>query len=318
MVRPAWVHPDHRDPGPLAGRPTARSSSGASTRSGPSTRSGCWRHPEYKRRWASEAFDKQAETALRGWLLDRLEDRALWFSPQGHPTPQSVSQLADVLGRDAEFRDVAELWQRRRDVDLTEALTALLEPEAVPYLAAHRLKDSGLRKFAEWEHTWALQRREDAGENLAPSRCRRSTPRRLPQAVVLVGARQARRAQGAVHPLPGRRAGDRPDRRCSAGPAGTTPSSPWPWPRSSSSGRPRAPTTRRSSRWWPGWPSCSRGSSSGTRRSTRCSASARPRSAANNSGPLPNPRPHPRRPGALASRPLLPAEGGPVRERPAA
>ncbi|MEA5119841.1 MAG: BREX-2 system adenine-specific DNA-methyltransferase PglX [Propionibacterium sp.] len=123
--------------------------------------------PEFKRRWASEPFDKQAETALRGWLLDRVENRELWFSAQGHPTPQSVSQLADVLGRDAEFRGVVELWQRRRDVNLTEALTTLLDPEAVPYLAAFRLKDSGLRKSAEWQHTWALQRREDAGETLA-------------------------------------------------------------------------------------------------------------------------------------------------------
>ncbi len=122
--------------------------------------------PEYKRRWASEPFDKQAEKALRGWLLDRVENRELWFSPQGHPTPQSVSQLADVLGRDAEFRGVVELWQRRRDVNLTEALTVLLDPEAVPYLAAFRFKDSGLRKFAEWQHTWALQRREDAGVTL--------------------------------------------------------------------------------------------------------------------------------------------------------
>lgn len=122
--------------------------------------------PEFKRRWASEPFEKQAERALRGWLLDRLENRDLWFSAQGHPTPLSVSQLADALGRDAEFRGVVELWQRQRDVDLTSALTSLLEPEAVPYLAAYRLKDTGMRKFAEWQRTWELQRREDEGETV--------------------------------------------------------------------------------------------------------------------------------------------------------
>ena len=122
--------------------------------------------PEFKRRWASEPFAKQAERALRDWLLDRLEDRSLWFSPQGHPTPRSVSQLADRLGRDATFVSVVELWQGRRDVDLVRALTDLLDPEAVPYLAALRLKDTGLRKFAEWQKTWALQRREDAGETV--------------------------------------------------------------------------------------------------------------------------------------------------------
>ena len=54
----------------------------------------------------------------------------------------------------------------RRDADLVAALTDLLDPEAIPYLAALRLKDPGLRKFAEWQNTWALQRREDAGETV--------------------------------------------------------------------------------------------------------------------------------------------------------
>ncbi|SDL43675.1 BREX-2 system adenine-specific DNA-methyltransferase PglX [Tessaracoccus oleiagri] len=120
--------------------------------------------PEYKRRWATEPFTKQADRALRGWLLDRLEDRSLWFTSQGQVRPLSVSQLADALGRDAEFVSVVELWQGRRDADLVAALTSLIESEAVPYLAAYRLKDSGLRKFAEWQRTWELQRKEDAGE----------------------------------------------------------------------------------------------------------------------------------------------------------
>jgi hypothetical protein len=120
--------------------------------------------PEYKRRWATEPFEKQADRALRNWLLDRLEDRSLWFTSQGQVRPQSVSQLADTLGRDPEFRSVVDLWQGRRDTDLEAALTSLVETEAVPYLAALRLKEAGLRKFADWQHTWDLQRREDAGE----------------------------------------------------------------------------------------------------------------------------------------------------------
>ena len=31
--------------------------------------------PEYKRRWNTEPWDEQLKRALRGWLLDRLEDR---------------------------------------------------------------------------------------------------------------------------------------------------------------------------------------------------------------------------------------------------
>lgn len=117
--------------------------------------------PEYKRRWASEPFARQADAALRDWLLDRLEDRSLWFSRQGHPTPRSVAQLADELGRDAEFAGVVELW-KGKGVRLVDALGELLESEAVPYLAAYRLKDSGLRKFEAWQQTWELQRQEDA------------------------------------------------------------------------------------------------------------------------------------------------------------
>jgi hypothetical protein len=34
--------------------------------------------PEYKRRWNTEPWDKQLERALRGWLLDQLEDPRYW------------------------------------------------------------------------------------------------------------------------------------------------------------------------------------------------------------------------------------------------
>ncbi len=122
--------------------------------------------PEYKRRWASEPWDKQVESALRGWLLDRVEDRALWFDRDGRPTPQSVAQLADVLDRDADFRSVLRLWAGDPNATTGAALAKLLADEAVPFLAALRYKLSGLDKRTAWEETWALQRREDAGEKL--------------------------------------------------------------------------------------------------------------------------------------------------------
>ena len=46
---------------------------------------------------------------------------------------------------------------------VTQSLTRLLADEAVPFLAAYRYKDSGMRKREAWEQTWALQRREDTG-----------------------------------------------------------------------------------------------------------------------------------------------------------
>ncbi len=63
---------------------------------------------------------------------------------------------------------VLGLWEGRRDVSVTDSLVRLLDGEAVPFLAAYRYREPGLRKRAAWEATWALQRREDAGEPVAP------------------------------------------------------------------------------------------------------------------------------------------------------
>ncbi|MFZ5869505.1 MAG: BREX-2 system adenine-specific DNA-methyltransferase PglX [Actinomycetota bacterium] len=122
--------------------------------------------PEHKRRWAAEPWEKQEERALRSWLLERLEDRRFWFDAHGRPLPRSVAQLADDVARDADLVAVLALWEGRPDVPVATSLARLLDTEAVPHLAAYRYKDSGLRKRTAWETTWALQRREDAGEKL--------------------------------------------------------------------------------------------------------------------------------------------------------
>lgn len=121
--------------------------------------------PEHKRRWASEPWDKRVTEALRDWLLDRVENRDLWFE-DGHPTPRSVARLADKLDRDENFRSVLRLWAGNAEVSTGTALAKLLDEEGVPYLAALRYKPSGLIKREAWEHTWDLQRREDSGEEL--------------------------------------------------------------------------------------------------------------------------------------------------------
>lgn len=124
--------------------------------------------PEYKRRWAEDSWAKRQERALRGWLLDRIEARELWYDRQGRPSVRSIGQLADALGRDEDFVSVLELWARQRDVDLVATLTKLLSDEVVPYLAAWRLKEPALRKWEAWKTTWDLQRREDVGEDVGP------------------------------------------------------------------------------------------------------------------------------------------------------
>ncbi len=129
---------------------------------------GLLERPEHKRRWQSVPWEKQQDEALRGWLLDRLEDRKYWFDSHGRPAPRSIAQLADEAARDSELVDVLALWEGTRDVNIVASLTRLLEAEAVPYLAAYRLKEPGLGKRAAWEETWDLQRREDAGERVGP------------------------------------------------------------------------------------------------------------------------------------------------------
>jgi hypothetical protein len=122
--------------------------------------------PEYKRRWALEPWDKQVESALRSWLLDRIEDRSLWYDRAGRPNPLSVAQLADILDRNEEFRGVLRLWAGDPNISTGTALAKLLADESVPFLSAYRYNPSGLDKRADWGHTWALQRCEDAGEKL--------------------------------------------------------------------------------------------------------------------------------------------------------
>ena len=119
--------------------------------------------PEYKRRWAGDSWDAKLQRALRDWLLDKLEEPSLWFTQQGTPQPRSIGELAGEMERDPEFLTALDLWAGQKDAPVTANLVKLLSVEAVPYLAALRYKDSGLRKRAEWERVWDLQRDEDAG-----------------------------------------------------------------------------------------------------------------------------------------------------------
>ncbi|MEU6628826.1 BREX-2 system adenine-specific DNA-methyltransferase PglX [Streptomyces parvus] len=130
--------------------------------------------PEYKRRWSQESWEKQEERALRTWLLDRCEDEQLWSERRNgakHPCPRTVDQLAQSLDADAAVRSVAALYANdylgKRDSRLRDVLTAILADEHVPYAPALRYKESGLRKRADWEQVWRLQRSEDrTGESL--------------------------------------------------------------------------------------------------------------------------------------------------------
>jgi hypothetical protein len=132
--------------------------------------------PEYKRRWATVAWEKQLREALQSAILDRLEDAELWRDYQG-PSTRSVAQLADLLRNDDVLLELAQELTGKPEPDLVAVIGSLALTEAVPYLAAYRYKPSGLEKFREWQAVWDLQRREDAGESVTiPVSPKYSTP----------------------------------------------------------------------------------------------------------------------------------------------
>ena len=162
--------------------------------------------PECKRRWSAESWEKKEKAALRAWLLDRCERRELWFAPSDmggeQPRPMTINRLADRLRDDVDFVSVARLYADA-DADLAEVVAEITDAEHVPFLAALRYKDTGLRKRAQWERTWDLQREEDAtGNRLDIPVPPKYTSADFRQELVLVEPRQAGRAEGAVHLLP--------------------------------------------------------------------------------------------------------------------
>jgi hypothetical protein len=126
---------------------------------------GLLERPEYKRRWQSATWDDLLPDALLSFILDKLETPELWSDVSG-PAVLSVAQLADRVRGDADLVEAVRMLRGAVEVDLTKELGKLLAEKTVPHLAALRHKDSGLRKRAEWESVWDLQRREDAGERV--------------------------------------------------------------------------------------------------------------------------------------------------------
>ena len=159
--------------------------------------------PECKRRWQSDPWEEREARRLTTWLLDRCEERSLWFDPDG-PRPMTVNRLADRLRTDPEVVAKAREF-KGPDTDLADVLKEIIADEHVPFLAAYRYKPTGLAKRAQWERTWDLQREEDSDRQAPGHRCPPEVPgRRLPEAVLLAPPRQARRPQGTLHQLPRR------------------------------------------------------------------------------------------------------------------
>jgi hypothetical protein len=120
-----------------------------------------------KRRWEATDWQVQEQAALRDWLLARLESPVYWPTSADQP-PQltSTARLADAAQRDADFMHMAALYAGHADFDVSQLVATLVTAEAAPFLPVLRYTEAGLRKREQWEATWALQRREDAGEDV--------------------------------------------------------------------------------------------------------------------------------------------------------
>jgi hypothetical protein len=126
--------------------------------------------PEYKRRWNSPAWRTLEQSALRDWLLARLESPRYWTTSADQPPAlTSTSRLADAARQDADFMQIAALYAGHADFDPSQLVADLVQAEAVPFLPVLRYTDTGLRKRAQWEDTWSLQREEDAGKDFSLS-----------------------------------------------------------------------------------------------------------------------------------------------------
>lgn len=120
--------------------------------------------PEFKHRWLAEPWEKREKAALRHWLLDRCEQRDLWYEAgcdgSLRPRPLTVGALARLLSSDQDFVAAASRYAGEA-TSLAEVIAELTREEHVPYLAALRYTGSGLLKHALWEQTWDRQRQED-------------------------------------------------------------------------------------------------------------------------------------------------------------
>jgi hypothetical protein len=118
--------------------------------------------PEYKRRWNLPSWTEMESAALKSWLLDRIEANPIWHEHR----LVSCAELRDALSRDNDWVPVADLYNGGPVEDLEGFVARLAVPEAVAFLPAMRYTESGLRKRAEWEDVWRLQREEDAGKQV--------------------------------------------------------------------------------------------------------------------------------------------------------
>ena len=125
--------------------------------------------PICKRRWAQpsgkaaqelESDEKVLRDEALEWARARIEEIV---RPMGEQIV-TAGEIVALAHDDRQLIYVSEWLSKRDGLELDARVRAVLEEESVAFVAAQRHTETGLTKRARWEHTWALQRREDAGE----------------------------------------------------------------------------------------------------------------------------------------------------------
>ena len=124
--------------------------------------------PNCKRRWESTSWEEQEKATLKGWLLDRLEATPK-VGAGDTASLTTTNKLADQMRANADFMQMATLYAGHADFDPGQLVAQLVASESAPFLPVLRYTEAGQRKRTQWEDTWALQRREDTGEDLSIS-----------------------------------------------------------------------------------------------------------------------------------------------------
>jgi len=97
-------------------------------------------------------------------LIEQPEYKRRWTVPESDDVIAAVKEHNELLSAFEKTLGAVSLVQATR---LHEPQTSWIRAEAIPFLAAYRHTEAGLENRAAWERTWALQRREDAGEAIA-------------------------------------------------------------------------------------------------------------------------------------------------------
>lgn len=113
--------------------------------------------PTYKRTFREGHRPWDPSHAIHDRLLSWAEKVVSDSSPDA--APLSLRQVISRAIGTAEKSLSALLGP-----DYADSIPRLALESAVPFLASYRLTDSGQNKLEAWQHTWSLQRREDAGE----------------------------------------------------------------------------------------------------------------------------------------------------------